>query len=66
MIQDNQSELSKRTNAAMQETRQVVINRARKHNTPIVLWRDGKVVELDPFSPEFDDARSDSSAPDGK
>ena len=68
MIRDNQSELSKQTNAAMRETRKVVIDRAREHNTPIVLWRDGKVVELDPFSAEFDDVKDRKSAkePDGK
>ena len=55
MIRDNQSELSKQTNAAMKETRRVVIDRARQHNTPIILWRDRKVVELDPFSAEFDE-----------
>ncbi|KAA1257979.1 hypothetical protein LF1_04700 [Rubripirellula obstinata] len=37
MIRDNQSEFSKRTNAAMKETRKVVVDRARKHYTPIVL-----------------------------
>lgn len=68
MIRDNQSELSKQTNAAMRETRKVVIDRAREHNTPIVLWRDGKVVELDPFSAEFDDVKDSTYAkePDGK
>ena len=60
MIRDNQSELSKQTNAAMKETRRVVIDRARQHNTPIVLWRDGKVVELDPFSEEFDGPKEDA------
>ena len=55
MIRDNQSEFSKRTNAAMEEAAEVVLQRARQHNTPIVVWRDGKVVELDPFSEEFDE-----------
>ncbi|MCA9214265.1 MAG: hypothetical protein KDB27_14435 [Planctomycetales bacterium] len=52
----------------MRETRKVVIDRAREHNTPIVLWRDGKVVELDPFSAEFDDVKDSKYAkePDGK
>ncbi len=68
MIRDNQSELSKQTNAVMRETRKVVIDRAREHKTPIVLWRDGKVVELDPFSAEFDDAKDSEPAikPDSK
>lgn len=60
MIRDSQSEFSKQTNAAMKETRKVVIERARQHNTPIVLWRDGKVVELDSFSAEFDDPEEQS------
>ncbi|TWU46567.1 hypothetical protein [Rubripirellula reticaptiva] len=66
MIRDNQSEFSKRTNAAMKETRKVVVDRARKHNTPIVLWREGKVVELDPFSPEFDEPNDETPAADNK
>ena len=61
MIRDNQSEFSKRTNAAMKETRKVVVDRAREHNTSIVLWRNGKVVELDPFSPEFDEPEQDAT-----
>jgi len=61
MIRDNQSEFSKQANAAMKETRKVVVERARKHNTPIVLWRDGKIVELDPFSSEFDDAKDETT-----
>jgi hypothetical protein len=61
MIRGNQSELSKRANAAMKETRKVVVERARKYNTPIVLWRNGKIVELDPFSSEFDDAKDDTT-----
>ncbi|WP_372723886.1 hypothetical protein [Novipirellula sp.] len=64
MVRDTQSEFSTRTNAAMKETRKVVVDRARKHNTPIVLWRDGKVVELDPFSPEFDEPKDETAAAD--
>ncbi len=64
MIRHNQSDFSKQANAAMKETRKVVIERARRHNTPIVLWRDGRVVELDPFSPEFDEPKDDSPAAD--
>lgn len=62
MIRDNQSEFSKRTNAAMEEAAEVVLQRARQHNTPIVVWRDGKVVELDPFSEEFDQPKIDPPA----
>ena len=64
MIRDSQSEFSEQTNAALKETRKVVIERARQHNTPIVLWRDGKVVELDPFSAEFDDPKEQSPTAD--
>lgn len=66
MIRDNQSEFFRRTNAAMKETRKVVVDCARKHNTPIVLWRDGKVVELDPFSPEFDEPRNETPVADNE
>ena len=54
MIRDNQSEFIKRANAAMRSAADTVLERARRHNTPIVVWRDGKIVELDPFSEEFD------------
>ncbi|WP_417731576.1 hypothetical protein [Rosistilla oblonga] len=61
MIRDNKSEFIKKADAAMEEAAEVVLQRARQHNTPIVVWRDGKVVELDPFSPEFDRQKSNSS-----
>lgn len=54
MIRDETPEEVRRANAAMKEAAKDVVRRARQHNTPIVLWREGKVVELDPFSPEFD------------
>jgi hypothetical protein len=59
MIRDNHNEFSRRATEAMKRTRQVVVERARQHGTPVVTWRDGKVVELDPFSDEFSDV-SDS------
>ncbi len=62
MIRDDTPEIVKQANAAMEEAADVVLERARRHNTPIVLWRDGKVVELDPFSPEFDEPKEQSSA----
>lgn len=54
MTYDNMSDSIKRADAAMKEAAEVVLQRARRHKSPIVLWRDGKVVEVDPFSPEFD------------
>lgn len=63
MIRDNKSEFIKQADAAMAEAAKVVLQRARRHNTPIVVWRDGKVVELDPFSPEFDEPKSDAPEP---
>ncbi len=60
MIRDNASEFVKQADAAMEEAAEVVLQRARQHNTPIVVWRDGKVVELDPFSPEFDEPKDES------
>ena len=55
MIRDDTPEIEKQANAAMELAAKDVLQRSRQHNTPIVVWRDGKVVELDPFSPEFDD-----------
>ncbi|QDT10699.1 hypothetical protein [Planctomycetes bacterium K23_9] len=55
MIRDDTPETVKQANAAMEQAANDVLSRARRHNTPIVVWRDGKVVELDPFSPEFDE-----------
>ena len=62
MIRDNTSDFVKRADAAMEEAAEVVLQRARQHNTPIVVWRDGKVVELDPFSEEFDKPKIDPPA----
>ncbi|MGB7343848.1 MAG: hypothetical protein WBD20_06530 [Pirellulaceae bacterium] len=61
MIRDNKSEFIKQADAAMEEAAEVVLRRARQHNTPIIVWRDGKVVELDPFSSEFDEPKDKSS-----
>lgn len=60
------SELSLQTNAAMQDAARVVVERARRHNTPIVVWRDGKILELDPFSPEFDEPKDVESEAEEK
>lgn len=54
MIRDNTSDFIRKADAAMKEAAEEVLERAQRHNTPIVVWRDGKVVELDPFSEEFD------------
>jgi hypothetical protein len=64
MIRDNKSEFVKQADAAMEEAAEVVLQRARQHNTPIVVWRDGKVVELDPFSEEFDEPKRDTTKSD--
>lgn len=58
------SNFIKLADSAMEEAADVVLQRARQHNTPIVVWRDGKVVELDPFSEEFDKPRSKESKSD--
>lgn len=60
MICDDTPEFVKQADAAMEEAAEVVLQRARQHNTPIVVWRDGKVVELDPFSEEFDGPKEDA------
>lgn len=59
MIPDDTPEIVKQANAAMALAADDVLLRARRHNTPIVVWRDGKVGKLDPFSPEFDDVREE-------
>jgi hypothetical protein len=63
IVRDDTPVIVKQADAAMEEAADVVLQRARQHNTPIVLWRDGKVVELDPFSPEFDEAKDNATAP---
>ncbi|MEM6691273.1 MAG: hypothetical protein AAF664_17740 [Planctomycetota bacterium] len=50
MIHDDVSDFVKQADLAMQDAAEVVLRRAREHNTPIIVWRDGKVVKLDPFS----------------
>ena len=64
MNRDKASDFIKLADSAMEEAADVVLQRARQHNTPIVVWRDGKVVELDPFSEEFDKPRSKASKAD--
>jgi len=64
MIRQNVSEFVKQADAAMEEAAEVVLQRARQHNTPIVVWRDGRVVELDPFSPEANVPKDESPAAD--
>ena len=59
MIRDDTPETVKQANAAMVQAADDVLQRARRHNTPIVVWRDGEVVELDPFSPEFDEPKEE-------
>ena len=66
MIRDNSNDFAKQADAAMQDAAEVVLERARKHNTPIVVWRDGKIVELDPFSPEFDEPKDNELDADEK
>ena len=61
MIRDETPEAVKKANAAMAQAANDVVERARRHNTPIVVWRDGKVVELDPFSPEFDEPKDNET-----
>jgi hypothetical protein len=62
VIRDDTPEIVKRANAAMDEAAVVILRRARQHNTPIVVWRDGKVIELDASSPEFDDVNDNVTA----
>ncbi len=46
------SDFVRQADAAMELAAIDVLERARRHNTPIVVWRDGKVVRLNPFTEE--------------
>lgn len=37
----------------MKEAAKEVVLRARRHRTPIIIWRDDRIVEVDPFSDEL-------------
>ena len=63
MIRKTASELAKQADAAMAEAAETVLQRAKQHNTPIIVWRDGKIVELDPYAEEA--PRSKSQNPEG-
>jgi len=58
MIRKTTSEFSKRADAAMEEAAETVLQRAKQHNTPIIVWRNGKIVELDPFAEESPSSKS--------
>lgn len=64
MTYDKASDFIKRADAAMEEAAEVVLQRARQYNTPIIVWRDGKVVKLDPFSDEFEKPKSEETKTD--
>jgi len=52
MIRQTTSELVKQADAAMEEAADMVLQRAKQHNTPIIVWRNGKIVQLDPHAAE--------------
>jgi hypothetical protein len=66
MIRDDTPEVVKQANAAMEHASNDVLLRARRCKTPIVAWRDGQVVELDPCSPEFDQPKEQPPADHGQ
>jgi hypothetical protein len=54
MIREEHSELVRKARAASEESAADVVERARRHKTPVILWRNGRIVELDPYSPELE------------
>ena len=64
MIRQTTSELVKQADAAMEEAADMVLQRAKQHNTPIVVWRNGKIVELDPLAAEANVSRSEAPQDD--
>ena len=52
---NNSLEILNKINAGMAATRESIIKNARFHNTPIISWQDGKIVEIDPFSIELEE-----------
>lgn len=52
--------------AAFEQVAIQVIERARQTNTPLILWVDGKVTEVDPWTcplPQIKDKDTESVAP---
>lgn len=43
---DNAGSLSEKADAAFEKASQKVIERARQTQTPMVIWEDGKIVEV--------------------
>jgi hypothetical protein len=62
MIREENSELVRKARAATEESAADVLEIARRHNTPIIVWRNGRVVELDPNSQEFDNVKPAESS----
>jgi len=54
----SESEFSKQADAAMEEAAKTVLQRAKQHNTPIIVWRNGKIVELDPFAEDAPNSKN--------
>lgn len=43
---DNTGSLSEKADAAFEQASQKVIERARQTQTPVVIWEDGRIVQV--------------------
>ena len=43
---DNSQSLSEKADAAFEQASQKVIERARQTQTPVVIWEDGRIVQV--------------------
>ena len=59
-----QKSLSETVDEAFRGTEDVVVERARQTNTPVVLWENGRVVKIpaDEFSQSLPDRSGDKSS----
>ncbi len=55
--------IARQANASMEKAATDVLLPALPQNTPIVVWLDNEVVEVDPFSPDIEP--NEQSLPDG-
>ena len=54
MIREEKSDLIRGAHAASEKCAADVLESARRYKTPVIVWRNGRILELDPDSPEFE------------
>ena len=50
MKDETETEFVRRTKAAAIEAAKTVVHTAQRHNTPIIVWKHGKTIEIDPVT----------------